>query len=454
MSEYKKKFLLDEEQIPKAWYNVVPDLPEPPAPPLHPVTHEPAGPDVLEPIFCPSIIAQEVSAERFIEIPEEVHQVYRLWRPTPLVRATGLEKALDTPAKIFYKHEGVSPAGSHKSNTAVAQAYYNKLDGTTRLATETGAGQWGSALSMACQMFGLECMVYMVKVSYHQKPYRRSLMQIWGAEVVPSPSERTQAGRAVLAEDPESLGSLGIAISEAVEDAVTHPGSKYALGSVTNHVLLHQTVIGEEALAQCELADMYPDVVVGCVGGGSSFGGLAFPFLRENLAGRASTRLVAVEPTACPTLTKGAFRYDFGDEAQTTPLFKMYTLGHDFMPAGIHAGGLRYHGMAPLISHVYDLGLIEATAVPQTKVFEAARLFACTEGIVPAPESAHAVRVAVDEALKAREEGVPRTILFLLTGHGLLDLAAYDAYLSGKLEDYDHPEEAIAASIARLPQVD
>ncbi len=454
MSEYKKKFVLDEERIPKAWYNIVPDLPTPPAPPLNPATLQPAGPDDLSPIFSPSIIAQEVSAERYIEIPEEVHQIYRMWRPSPLIRATGLEKALDTPAKIFFKYEGVSPAGSHKSNTAVAQAYYNKKDGTTRLATETGAGQWGCALAMACQMFGLECMVYMVKVSYHQKPYRRSMMELWGANVIPSPSDQTNAGRAVLAEDPESLGSLGIAISEAVEDTVTHPGSKYALGSVTNHVLLHQTVIGEEAILQCQDADAYPDVVVGCVGGGSSFGGIAFPFLRENLAGKTDTRLVAVEPTACPTLTKGRFVYDFGDEAQSTPLFKMYSLGHDFMPAGIHAGGLRYHAMAPLISHVYDLGLMEAVAVPQTKVFAAAQLFVRTEGIVPAPESSHAIRVAIDEALKAKDEGVSRNILFNLTGHGFLDLGAYDAYLSGKLEDYDHPEEAIAESIAKLPKVD
>jgi tryptophan synthase beta chain len=454
MSEYKKKFVLDEERIPKAWYNIVADLPEPPAPPLHPGTLQPAGPDDLAPIFPPSIVAQEVSAERFIEIPEEVHQIYRMWRPSPLVRATGLEKALDTPAKIFFKYEGVSPAGSHKCNTAVPQAYYNKLDGTQRLATETGAGQWGSALSHACQIFGLDCMVYMVKVSYHQKPYRRSMMQIWGADVIPSPSDTTKAGRAVLAEDPESLGSLGIAISEAVEDAVTHPGSKYALGSVTNHVLLHQTIIGEEAILQCQDADAYPDVVIGCVGGGSSFGGIAFPFLRENLAGRTHTRLVAVEPTACPTLTKGRFTYDFGDEAQTTPLFKMYTLGHDFVPAGIHAGGLRYHAMAPLVSHAYHLGLVDAVAVPQTKVFEAARLFANTEGIVPAPESAHAILVAVNEALAAKEARTAPNILFNLTGHGFLDLGAYDAYLSGQLEDYEHPEEAIAASIARLPKLD
>lgn len=449
----RKKYLLDEERIPTAWYNIVPDFPEPPAPPLRPDTLLPAGPDDLAPIFPPSIIAQEASAERYIEIPEEVREIYRIWRPSPLIRATGLEKALDTPAKIFFKYEGVSPAGSHKSNTAVAQAYYNKQDGTKRLATETGAGQWGSALSMACQHFGLECFVYMVKVSYYQKPYRRSMMQLWGADVIPSPSERTNAGRHVLSQDPDSLGSLGIAISEAVEDAVTHPGSKYSLGSVVNHVLLHQTVIGEEAILQCQDADAYPDVVIGCAGGGSSLGGIAFPFMRENLAGKTKTRVVAVEPSACPSLTKGRFAYDFGDEAQTTPLFKMYTLGHDFVPAGIHAGGLRYHAMAPLLSHAYHLGLMDAVAVPQTKVFDAARLFVQTEGIVPAPESSHAILVAIDEALAAREAGESRNILFNLTGHGFLDLGAYDDYLAGKLEDYDHPEDAIAASCAKLPQV-
>lgn len=450
----QKKYALDEDRIPKAWYNIVPDFPEPPAPPLNPETLQPAGFADLEAIFPASIIAQEVSTERFIEIPEEVHQIYRMWRPSPLIRATGLEKALDTPARIFFKYEGVSPAGSHKCNTAVAQAYYNKLDGTTRLSTETGAGQWGCALSMACQMFDLECMVYMVKVSYRQKPYRRSMMQLWGADVIPSPSDTTQAGRAVLADDAESLGSLGIAISEAVEDAVTHPGSKYALGSVVNHVILHQTIIGEEALLQCHDADAYPDIVIGCVGGGSSFAGIAFPFLRENLGGAAKTRLIGVEPTACPTLTKGRFVYDFGDEAQSTPLFKMYTLGHGFIPAGIHAGGLRYHAISPLISHAYHLGLMEAVAVPQTKVFAAAQLFTQTEGILPAPESSHAIRVAIDEALKAKDAGTPITILFNLTGHGFLDLGAYDAFLAGKLEDYDHPEEAIEASIAKLPKVD
>jgi tryptophan synthase beta chain len=449
-----KKTVLDEGRIPAQWYNIVADLPTPPAPPLHPGTLKPAGPDDLAPLFPMGLIAQEASSDRFIAIPEEVREVYRIWRPTPLVRATNLEKALDTPAKIFFKHEGVSPAGSHKSNTATAQAYYNKQAGITKISTETGAGQWGCALSLACQQFGIDLSVYMVKVSYYQKPYRRSMMQLWGAQVYPSPSDRTNAGRAVLAEDPESNGSLGIAISEAAEVAATSADTNYALGSVLNHVLLHQTVIGEEAIEQCAMADAYPDVIIGCVGGGSSFAGIAFPFLREKIAGKTQTRFVAVEPTACPTLTKGRFTYDFGDEAQTTPLFKMHTLGHDFMPAGIHAGGLRYHGMAPLISHVYDLGLIEAVAVRQTTCFDAARLFACTEGIVPAPESSHAIRVAIDEALKAKEEGTTPNILFNLTGHGLLDLASYDAYLAGELQDYDHPEADIAAAMARLPRVD
>jgi tryptophan synthase beta chain len=449
----KKKYMLDEERIPTAWYNVVADLPEPPAPPLNPATQQPAGPEDLSPIFPMGLLEQEMSAERYIEIPDEVREIYRIWRPTPLIRATSLEKALDTPARIFFKYEGVSPSGSHKSNTAVAQAYYNKQEGITRIATETGAGQWGSALSMACQVFGMELTVYMVKVSYHQKPYRRTLMQLNGAEVYPSPTEHTEYGRTLLAEDPDNNGSLGIAISEALEDVVTHPGSKYALGSVLNHVLLHQTVIGEEAIEQMEAADAYPDVVIGCVGGGSSFAGIAFPFLREKLAGTRDTRFLAVEPSACPTLTKGSFTYDFGDTAQMTPLMKMYTLGHDFMPAGIHAGGLRYHGMAPLLSHTYGLGLIEAVAVPQTAVFEAARLFIQTEAIIPAPESAHAIRTAIDEALKAKEEGAERTILFNLTGHGHLDLAAYDSFLAGKLEDYEHPEEEISKSIARLPQM-
>ncbi|MBN2205007.1 MAG: TrpB-like pyridoxal phosphate-dependent enzyme [Thermoleophilia bacterium] len=449
----KKKFLLDEERIPKTWYNVVADLPEPPAPPLNPATGQPAGPEDLAPIFPMGLLEQEMSPERYIAIPDEVRDIYRIWRPTPLIRATGLEKALDTPARIFFKYEGVSPAGSHKSNTAVAQAYYNKQEGITRIATETGAGQWGSALAMACHMFGMDLTVYMVKVSYHQKPYRRTLMQLYGAEVFPSPTEHTAYGRTLLAEDPDNGGSLGIAISEALEDVVTHPGSKYSLGSVLNHVLLHQTVIGEEAIEQMEMADAYPDVVLGCVGGGSSFAGIAFPFMREKLAGKTKTRFLAVEPTATPSFTKGTFAYDFGDTAKMTPLLKMYTLGHDFIPAGIHAGGLRYHGMAPLLSHAYDLGLIEASAVRQTKVFDAARLFVQTEGIVPAPESAHAIIAAIDEALAAKAEGAPRNILFNLTGHGHLDLASYDSFLAGDLQDYDHPEEAIAESIAALPKV-
>jgi tryptophan synthase beta chain len=448
-----KKYLLDEGRIPRQWYNIAADFPVPPAPPLHPGTLQPAGPEDLAPLFPMGLIMQEASGERFIPIPDEVREVYRIWRPTPLVRATGLEKALGVDSKIFFKHEGVSPSGSHKSNTAVAQAYYNREAGVRHLTTETGAGQWGSALAMACRMFGLDLQVFMVKVSYHQKPYRRSLMQLYGAEVFPSPSERTEAGRAVLAADPDSDGSLGIAISEAVEVAAQRPDVNYSLGSVLNHVLLHQTVIGEEALEQCALADAMPDVVIGCVGGGSSFAGIGFPFLREKLAGKLDARLVAVEPTACPTLTKGVFTYDFGDVAMSTPLLKMYTLGHGFMPAGIHAGGLRYHGMAPLMSHAYDLGLVEAVAVRQTKCFEAAQLFAITEGVVPAPESSHAIRVAIDEALKAREEGVRRTILFNLTGHGLLDLASYDAYLAGQLLDYDHPEADIADAVKDLPQV-
>ena len=448
-----KKYLLDEGRIPEQWYNLTADFPEPPAPPLHPGTLQPAGPDDLAPLFPMGLIMQEASSERFIPIPDEVREIYRIWRPTPLIRATRLEKALGVNSKIFFKHEGVSPAGSHKSNTAVAQAYYNKEAGVHHLTTETGAGQWGSALAMACRMFDIDLQVYMVRVSFDQKPYRRSMMQLYGAEVFPSPSERTAAGRAVLAADPESNGSLGIAISEAVEVAAQRPDVNYSLGSVLNHVLIHQSVIGEEAIEQCEMAEAMPDVVIGCVGGGSSFAGIAFPFLREKLAGKLDVRCVAVEPTACPSFTKGVFTYDFGDMAMTTPLLKMYTLGHGFMPAGIHAGGLRYHGMAPLLSHAYHLGLIEAVAVPQTTCFDAAQLFATTEGIVPAPESSHAIRVAIDEALKARDEGVSRTILFNLTGHGLLDLASYDAYLAGKLVDYDHPEADIAAAVKDLPKV-
>jgi tryptophan synthase beta chain len=449
----QKKYLIDEERIPRRWYNIAPDFPEPPAPPLHPGTGQPVGPDDLAALFPMGLIAQEASTERYIDIPDEVREIYKIWRPTPLIRASGLERALGLrdDQRIFFKYEGVSPSGSHKSNTAVAQAFYNREEGVKRLATETGAGQWGSALSMACQIFGLDLTVYMVKVSYFQKPYRRVLMELNGATVYASPTAHTETGRKALEADPDTNGSLGLAISEAVEDVVSHPGSKYALGSVLNHVLLHQTVIGEEAIEQVGAADAYPDVVIGCVGGGSSFAGIAFPFMRETLAGKAKTRFVGVEPTACPSLTKGVFTYDFGDVGQTTPLLKMYTLGHDFMPAGIHAGGLRYHAMGPLISHAYHLGLMEAVAVPQTKVFAAAQLFTQNEGIVPAPESAHAILTAIDEALAAKDAGTPKTILFNLTGHGYLDLSAYEQFLAGKLEDYDHPEEAIKAAMEHVP---
>lgn len=448
----KTKIVLEESQIPKQWYNIVADMPNPPSPPLHPATGEPVGPDALAPIFPMAVIEQEVSTQRWIDIPEEVLDIYRLWRPAPLYRAHRLEKALGTPAKIYYKYEGVSPAGSHKPNTAVAQAYYNKKEGVKRISTETGAGQWGSAVSLACTLFGLECTVYMVKVSYHQKPYRRSMMQVWGSDVVASPSMRTQAGRKILEVDPDSPGSLGIAISEAVEDAATRDDTKYALGSVLNHVLLHQTVIGLEAKQQLELVGDYPDVVIGACGGGSNFGGLAFPFLADKFAGK-EVRAIAVEPTACPTLTRGHYAYDFGDTAQLTPLLRMYTLGHQFVPPGIHAGGLRYHGDSPLVSQLYHEGLIEARAVGQRSIFEAATLFARHEGILPAPESAHALRVAIDEALAAKEEGKERTILFGLSGHGHFDLAAYDAYHEGKLEDYEYPDEMIQKALEELPKV-
>jgi tryptophan synthase beta chain len=449
----QKKYLIDEERIPRRWYNIAPDFPEPPAPALHPGTGQPVGPDDLAGLFPMGLIAQEASMERYIDIPDEVREIYRIWRPTPLIRADRLERALGLrdDQRIFFKYEGVSPSGSHKSNTAVPQAYYNREAGVKRLATETGAGQWGSALSMACQIFGLDLTVYMVKVSYQQKPYRRVLMELNGAHVYASPTAHTETGRKALQDDPDTNGSLGLAISEAVEDVVGHPGSKYALGSVLNHVLLHQTVIGEEALEQVGAADAYPDVVIGCVGGGSSFAGIAFPFMRETLAGNAKTRFVGVEPTACPSLTKGVFTYDFGDVGQTTPLLKMYTLGHDFMPAGIHAGGLRYHAMGPLISHAYHLGMMEAVAVPQTKVFAAAQMFMQNEGILPAPESAHAILAAIDEALAAKAAGEARTILFNLTGHGYLDLGAYEQFLAGKLEDYDHPEAAIKAAMEHVP---
>lgn len=446
------KILLDESELPTAWYNLVPDLPVPPPPVLHPGTHEPVGPDDLAPLFPAALIEQEVTGERWVDIPGEVLDVYRLWRPTPLYRAHRLERALGTPARIYYKYEGVSPVGSHKPNTAVPQAFYNKAAGVRRLTTETGAGQWGSALAFACSQFGLDCEVWQVAASFRQKPYRRSMMEVYGATVHSSPSEVTEAGRARLAEDPDHPGSLGIAISEAVEVAAQHADTNYALGSVLNHVLLHQTVIGLEAKKQLALVDDYPDVVIGCHGGGSNFGGLALPFVADRIAGK-EVRALAVEPAACPTLTRGPAAYDFGDTAQMTPLLYMNTLGHRFMPPGIHAGGLRYHGAAPLVTHLYEHGLIEAKAYPQRSVFEAAVQFARIEGLLPAPESAHAVRAAIDEALLAKEEGRERTILFGLSGHGHFDLAAYDAYLSGQLEDYELPEEMITRALAELPQV-
>jgi tryptophan synthase beta chain len=448
------RFLLPEDAIPTSWYNLAADLSHPPPPVLHPGTHQPIGPDDLAPLFSMAVIGQEVSTERFIPIPEEVLAVYRLWRPTPLYRAHRLERALDLPGsvRIFYKYEGGSPAGSHKPNTAVPQAFYAKQEGVKRIATETGAGQWGSALALAGSLFDLEIKVYMVKISYAQKPYRRALMETWGAQCVASPSTDTNAGRTILAHDPDSNGSLGIAISEAVEDAATREDTKYALGSVLNHVLLHQTVIGQEAQQQLEMADAYPDVVIGCVGGGSNFAGISFPFVRQKLAGK-SIRIVAAEPAACPTLTRGRYAYDFGDTGQLTPLVKMHTLGHTFVPAGIHAGGLRYHGAAPLVSMLLDEGLIEATAIKQRAAFEAAVLFGRTEGIVPAPEPSHAIRVAIDEAMEAKEAGETRTILFNLCGHGFFDLSAYDSYLSGSMQDYEHPQTEIEAALAGLPSV-
>ena len=443
------KYLLEESQMPRSWYNIQADLPKALPPVLHPGTLQPIGPADLAPLFPMELILQEVSTEREIEIPEPVREIYRLWRPAPLYRAHRLEKALGTPAKIFYKYEGVSPAGSHKPNTAVPQAYYNKRAGIKRLATETGAGQWGSALALACRLFGMDCTVYMVRVSYDQKPYRRMLMHAWGAEVFPSPSDHTNSGRATLAASPDSPGSLGIAISEAVEDAATHSDTNYSLGSVLNHVMLHQTVIGQEAKLQMELAGEEPDVVIGCFGGGSNFAGLALPYVLDRFAGKGP-RLVAVEPSACPSLTKGTFTYDFGDTAKLTPLIKMYTLGHDFVPPGIHAGGLRYHGASPLLSHLVKLGYIDAKAYKQLPVFEAAIQFTRNEGILPAPESAHAIRAAMDEALAAREEGKARVILFNLSGHGHFDLAAYENYLSGKLQDYEYPGRDVERALAAL----
>jgi tryptophan synthase beta chain len=445
------KILLDESEIPTHWYNVVADMPNPPAPPLGP-DGQPIAATALAAIFPETLIMQEVSGERWIAIPEAVREVYRLWRPSPLYRAHRLEEALGTPAKLFYKYEGVSPAGSHKPNTAVAQAYYNRDAGIERLSTETGAGQWGSALALAGRMFGIEVRVYMVKVSYEQKPFRRSMMQTWGAEVLASPTESTEAGRKVLSADPASPGSLGIAISEAVEEAGSRRDTNYSLGSVLNHVLLHQTVIGLEAKRQLEKVGAYPDVVIASCGGGSNFGGIAFPFFADKAAGKA-VRLVAVEPTSCPTLTKGVYAYDFGDVAGYTPLMKMYTLGHDFVPPGIHAGGLRYHGDSPLVSQLHEEKLVEAVAVPQLATFEAGVQFARSEGIIPAPESAHAIRAAIDEALAAKQTREPRTILFNLSGHGHFDMAAYDKYLAGELEDFAYPEAAVAASMEKLPNI-
>ncbi len=447
------KIVLEEKELPRQWYNLLADIPTPPKPPLHPATRQPIGPQDLAPLFPMELIRQEVATERWIVIPDEVLNIYRLWRPTPLFRAHRLESALQTPARIYYKYEGVSPAGSHKPNTSVPQAYYNKREGVKRLATETGAGQWGSALALACSLFGLECTVYMVKVSYHQKPYRRSLMEVWGARVIPSPSDRTNAGRNILQANPDSPGSLGIAISEAVEDAATHEDTKYSLGSVLNHVLLHQTVIGLEARKQMALAGDYPDIIVGCCGGGSNFAGISFPFIQDVINGK-NIRVIAVEPTACPTLTRGKFTYDFGDTARLTPMVKMYTLGHTFVPAGIHAGGLRYHGDSPLVSQLYHDGIIEAAAVGQTAVFRAAVTFARHEGILPAPESAHAIKVVIDEALRCKEEGMSRAILFNLSGHGHFDLSAYDDYLAGRLADYDYPVELIERALADLPAVE
>ncbi len=429
------RFNLAQADIPTRWYNINADLPEPVPPPLHPGTRQPVSLADMTAIFPENLVAQEMTADRWVDIPDQVRDIYALWRPTPLLRAVRLEQELKTPAHIYYKFEGVSPAGSHKPNTAVAQAYYNKVAGTKRLATETGAGQWGSALAFACRLFGLDCTVYMVKLSYDQKPYRKLLMQTWGGDVFPSPSEKTDFGRKVLEGDPDSPGSLGIAISEAIEDTVKSKGTKYSLGSVLNHVCLHQTVIGQEAIKQMEQAGEEPDTVIACVGGGSNFAGLAFPFLHRKITEKKPYRVIAVEPSSCPSLTKGELRYDFGDTAQMTPLMWMYTLGHQFIPPRIHSGGLRYHGMAPTVSQLHKLGLIEARAYPQTAVFEAAVTFARTEGLVPAPEPSHAIRAVIDEAIRAREENRKRVILFNLCGHGLLDLSAYDAFLTGKLRD-------------------
>ncbi len=448
------RYTLNESDIPRSWYNINADMPVPPAPVLNPQTMEPVTPDFLSVLFPMELIMQAVSGDRYIDIPDEVRDVYKLYRPTPLIRARRLEKALDTPAHIYFKYEGVSPVGSHKPNTAIPQAFYNKAEGTKAMTTETGAGQWGSALAMACQFYDLDLEVYMVNVSYQQKPYRRILMETYGSEVFASPSNRTQFGQSILERDAENPGSLGIAIAEAVEAAATSGGAKkYGIGSVLNHVLLHQTVVGEEAIKQMDMAGEYPDVVVGCVGGGSNFSGIAYPFLRQNLLDGQSTRLLAVEPTASPSLTKGEYTFDYGDSAMLAPVVKMYTLGHDFVPPPIHAGGLRYHGMAPSLCALYNADYIEANAVNQLATFEAALTFARSEGILPAPESAHAIRGAMDEALDAKEKGEKRVILFNLSGHGHFDLGAYEAYLGGQLQDYAYPEEDIKAAMQNLPKV-
>ena len=448
------RILLSESELPRAWYNIQADLPKSAPPPLHPATKKPIGPADLAPLFPMELIKQEVSRDRFIDIPEEVLDIYRLWRPTPIQRAYRLERLLKTPARIYYKNESVSPTGSHKPNTAVAQAFYNKQEGVRRLVTETGAGQWGSALSFACSCFGLDCTVYMVRVSFEQKPYRRVLMETYGATVHASPTDLTDAGKTIRAIDPQSPGSLGIAISEAVEDAARHDDTKYALGSVLNHVLLHQTITGLEAKKQFEMIGEYPDVLIGCVGGGSNFSGFVFPFVPDKLDGKRKPRLVAVEPEACPSLTKGLYRYDFGDTIGSTPLIKMHTLGHSFIPAPIHAGGLRYHGAAPLLCLLHDEKLIDAIAYSQNPVFEAAMQFAATEGIIPAPESAHAIRAAIDEAIRCRETGEPKVIAFLLSGHGHFDMAAYEQYLAGKLEDSAFPADRLSRIEADLPRIE
>ncbi|MBI5521210.1 MAG: TrpB-like pyridoxal phosphate-dependent enzyme [Desulfarculus sp.] len=446
------KVVLGDADLPRQWYNIQADMPTPLDPPIHPGTGQPIGPADLAAIFPMALIEQEMSPKQFWEIPDEVLQIYALWRPTPLQRALRLEKVLGTPARIYFKNESVSPAGSHKPNTSIPQAFYNQQAGIKRIATETGAGQWGSAMSLATNLFGLKCTVYMVRVSYDQKPYRKSMINTWGATIYPSPSPETNAGRAALAADPNSPGSLGLAISEAVEDAATHDDTNYSLGSVLNHVCMHQTVIGEEALKQMKMLGEWPDVVIGCIGGGSNFAGIAFPYIREKIAGKA-VRILAVEPASCPSVTKGVYAYDYGDTAHMAPIIKMHTLGHTFMPPGIHAGGLRYHGMAPLVSRLVQDQLIEAVAIHQMECFEAGVLFARSEGIIPAPESTHAIRGAIDEALKAKEEGKEKVILFNLSGHGHFDMSAYDAYFAGQLSNFAYPQAMVDAALSKLPQV-